>query len=649
MSGIKDQENIEELRRRLYERGNPDLKRGSQGLSQPTTQVPKTWEKPPVAVPTPPPASVQLSHGVSTPPTNDMSPRRTKKNYRLKILVAGFAFFVLAMGVSSMFLAFGRNSISAGNITIAASGPFTVGGGEELQMQVGVSNDNTVAIESATLLVEYPTGTQSATEQGKELYTERLALETIGQGETVNIPLRAIVFGEENQEKIVKVSVEYRVEGSNATFFKEAEPFRFKISSSPVTVRADTLKKISSGQETDVKLTIMSNSPNPVSQILVKAEYPTGFDFTKSNPAPEFGKNMWLIENLKPEEEKVITITGVVVGKETDEYAINFTVGVPNEREEQTLASIFATAQTQFEIEQPFLDIDLEIDGSTDAEAVAQPGRRSTVAIEMTNTLDDTLYDIEVEVELSGNAFSIYEVGPSSGYFDTSKNTITWNVSNTSNLKQANPGESKRLSFSVEPASGVNRTPQINVNVNVQARRVSESDVAEQLQGTAASVIRVVSSPTIRSQVSHGSEIFVDSGPIPPEVDTPTTYTLTMLIENGSNDITDAIVTTSLPAYVTWLDKTAGSGKVSYNATTRAIEWAAGDVDANAAAYASFQVSLLPRALQVGTLPTLLGEQRIRAVDRFTDTVVRAVNPALTTKIPGKPEADGVVRAQEDD
>jgi len=647
MSGIKDQERIEELRKRLYERGNSEPVREAQPLSNEwEKKTPTSWQNPPrEEIHTPAQTSAQ-----STSPTEEtMSPKTPKRSYRIKILFAGFAFFVLAMGVSSLFLAFGNRGISAGNITIATTGPFTLGGGEELQLQVGITNSNTVPIDAATLIVDYPDGTRSIEGGNREVFTERLSLQTIEAGQTVNVPLRALVFGEENEEKTVDVSIEYRVSGSNATFFKEAAPFRFKISSSPVVVRADTLKKVSSGQETAITLTVLSNSPTPLSEILVKAEYPSGFDFTKSNPAPNYGKNMWLIKNLKPEGEQKIVITGVVVGKETDEYAINFSIGVPNERDNQTLASLLATTQTQFEIEQPFLDVKLEIGGSRESEVVAQPGTRSNVLIELENSLDDTLYDMSVEVQLSGNAFSIYEVGPSSGYFDSSKNTITWDVSNTSSLRQATPGESKRLSFSVEPSSNVSRTPQININVNVRARRVSESQVAEELIGTAASVIKVVSTPTIRSQASHGNELFVDSGPVPPVVGLATTYTLTMLLENGSNDITDAIVTASLPAYVVWLDQTSGAGTVDYNPTTRTIEWAAGDVSANSDTYAALQVSMVPQPLQVGTTPTLMSEQRIRAVDRFTQTVVRATNPAVTTKLWNGTVSQGTVRASEDD
>ncbi len=664
MSGIKDQDSIDEVRKRLYERGNTAPASHNHALHDTHIEARTSWQVPPKPLQHQAPASTQ----VQTQQPNRTSPNLTqssdqitniddlmgsvkrKKGYRVKILYAGLAFFVLAIVVSSGFLLLGRNSISGENISIAATGPFTIGGGAELQMQVGITNGNTVPIESATLIVEYPSGTQSSTEKGKDLFTDRLSLQTVKQGETVNIPMKALVFGEENEEKIVKVSVEYRVQGSNATFFKEASPLRFKISSSPVVVHAENVQKISSGQSTDVVLSVKSNSPTPITEILVKAEYPTGFDFSKASPAASHGENMWLIKNLEPGKEQKITISGIVIGKETDKNAINFTVGVPNERDPQSLASIFAKTQTEFQIEQPFLDVSVKIDSSSEKEVAVDPGKRSNIIIELTNSLSDTLNDLEVEVTLNGNAVQIYSVGPSSGYFDTSKNTILWDTANTPELHQANPGETKRLSFSIDASATITKTPQVDISVNAKARRVSESHVSEQLVGTAERTIKVVSAPHVLAVANHDNGIFKDSGPVPPVADKVTTYTVSFVVENGSNGITDAVVTASLPAYVTWMNVVEGGGKVVYNPTDRTIQWAAGDVDANGETYTSFQVSVLPRALQIGTVPTLISEQRIKATDKFTGTVVRATNPPITTKLAsesGNDEASGRVRATE--
>jgi len=633
MSGIKDQDRIEALRKRLYERGKPTVQRENHRLSNTKENLHTTWKASPKLKPlAPEPESIEPSVEESSN-TLTMAPKKQKRRYRMKLVLAGVIFFVLAVGVSSTFLIFGNKSISAENITIAVTGPFTIGGGETLPIQVGITNDNTVAIESATLIVEYPRGTLSATDERTELRTEHLSLDQVASGETINVPLRALVFGEENDEKIIKVSIEYRVQGSNATFFKEADPLRFKINSSPVTVQVTALRKVSSGQETDVTLVITSNAPTVLPEILVKAEYPLGFDFTSSEPSPFSAQNVWLIKNLEPEASKTIVIKGIVVGKETDEYAINFTVGVPSERDQQTLASVFATAQTEFEIEHPFLTIDLEIAGETNGTVVIEPGQHSGASIEITNTLSDTLYDIVVEVQLGGNALSDLDVGPPNGFYDSLNNKIIWDVSNAPELSELFPGKKTRLAFGIEPSEEILRTPQITLDVNVRARRVSETQVAETLIGTAKSVIKVSSAPQVRTDVGFNNGVFSDSGPVPPVAEQKTNYSLSFMIENGSNDIADVVTTATLPSYVTWLDKTSGAGDISYDPSRRVVTWKVGGVDANAASFGSFQVSLLPSLSQVGLTPVLLSEQRLKATDLFTGTVVRDVNSAITTEM----------------
>jgi len=633
MSGIKDQDRIEALRKRLYERGKSEQPHKNHALIDTKEKVNTAWATPPK------PREQEIVPEMVEPVADEspnittMAPQKRKRGYRVKLLLSGILFFVLAVGVSSTFLFFGSNSISAENITIAVTGPFTIGGGEVLPVQVGITNGNTVAIESATLIVEYPRGTLSATDNTTELRTEHLALDVVASGETINVPLRALVFGEENDDKNLTVSIEYRVQGSNATFFKEAEPLRFKISSSPVIMRVEALKKVSSGQETDLEVTITSNAPTTLSDVLIKAEYPLGFDFTSSEPSPVSAQNIWIMKDLEPEETRTILIKGIVVGKETDEYAINFSIGVPNERNQQTLASVFATAQTEFEIEEPFLNIQMEIGGVVNGTVVIEPEQNTGAFIEIENTLEDTIYDVVVEVQLGGNALSDLEVGPPNGFYDSLNNKIIWDVSNAPELAELFPGKKIRLSFGIEPAKNVSNTPQITFNVNVSARRVSETDVSEMLLGTAQSLIKVSSEPTLRADAGFNNGVFSDSGPVPPVAEQKTQYTISFMIENGSNNVSNVVTIATLPSYVTWLEQTSGAGDFVYDSAQRTVTWNVSSVDANAAAFGSFQVSLLPSSSQIGTAPTLVGQQRMKANDQFTGTVVRSVNAAITTEM----------------
>lgn len=669
MSGIKDSDRIEALRKRLYDRGGTETEIIKHELTDTPVDVPRVWQRtgetavskpstPPTGLPAdtvsvPPPVrpvANSLQQPPQPPPNEPtlatMAPRPRRKSYRLKLLAAGAIFFVLAIMVSSIILMFGNNGISGENITISVTGPFTIGGGEVIPLQVGVTNGNTVAIESATLIVEYPRGTLGANEERKELFSERLSLNTVAAGETVNVPLRAVVFGEENQEQQIEVSIEYRVQGSNALFFKEAEPLRFKISSSPLVLTVDALKRISSGQSTDVTMNIRSNSPSTLRDVMVIAEYPVGFTYTEAKPAPSAGQNMWIIPTLEPEQTVSIVVNGVVVGNETDEFAMNFSVGVPNERDSRTLASVFATAQTEFEIEQPFLGITINVGGIRDGIAVVKPIERTTVSVDVQNTLSDALYDIVAEVQLSGNAISDLEVGPPNGFYDSAAKTITWDISSTPELEELQPGQRTRLTFAIAPSGDVHETPEINITVNIRGRRVSESQVPETLSGTANATLKVASAPTLRADVTHGSGVFPDSGPVPPRAEQKTSYTISFMAENGTNNLSGAVVTATLPTYVTWESQTAGAGVFTYDQVKRLVTWNVGSVSAQSSAIGSFQVSLVPSRSQLGIAPTLVGEQVLRADDLFTGTAVTDTNAAITTEMStetGYPRGNGRV------
>lgn len=646
MSNFKDEERINELRKRLYDRGTGPEKREEYELTDRPTDAPKTWSNPPKPKVEESAAATAQPESITDVSNVPMAPVKKKKSYRVKIVLAGFIFFFLALAVSSFFFITGDNTISGENITVSLSGPFTIGGGEVMPIQVGVTNQNAVPIDSATLIVRYPRGTRSATESGTELFVERLPLDSIDSGETLNIPLRAVVFGEENEEKTIEAEVEYRVMGSNSTFEKKAEPLRYKIGASPIVVSVDALHKVSSGQESEIELTISSNAPNTLEDIIVKADFPSGFTYTSAEPEPASGRNIWVIDTLEPEENATIQLTGVVVGKETDEYAMHFNAGVAAGNDPYSIDSILATAFTEFVIEQPFIDVALEINGDASSAVSIDKGEDVLVDITIKNVLPDTIYDASVALSVSGNALSDYTVDVNDGFYDSRNNQVTWDSGSFARLKEIKPNSEVRIRASFEPDPDIDITPQLAFDVDARANRVSEGRVTEQLVGTAAGAVRVASVASIITEVGRDTSSFTEMGPLPPVAEQATTYTLTLFVQNGSNDIGDVELTAALPQYVRWLDETTGAGNITYNDVSRTVTWNVGDVNANQSKIAAFQVSLLPSISQIGTTPTLIGEQRLRGTDRFTGTVVRASYPARTTKLAeeaGYDEKIGVV------
>lgn len=656
----READRIKELRARLYSR-NTEIQSVRHALPQHEVQgmLPKQKESPllenthePVNQMKAPPVVVkaETAQANTVSYSEPMAFTRKRKSFRTIFVLISSVFFVMALAVSSFLMFKGGNTISGENISIEATGPIAVGGGDEVPFKVTIANQNAVAIQSATLIIEYPKGTQSATEENKEIGIVRQALESIGTGELINIPLKARIFGEENEEKEIKISIDYRIAGSNATFHKEAIPLRFKVSTSPVVMTFDTVKAISSGQDVELSLTIQSNSPTPLSDVLVKISYPDGFNFNEATPDTQSGEDLWKFATLKPNEKKVITIKGLMTGYEDETRQFSAVAGVANEKDSNVITSQIATARTEIVIEQPFLDSFVSINSSTMDTVVMNRSETANVLIKFANNLDFVIYDGKVEVELSGNALNEFDVRAPGGFYDSSKNTITWDGVDESDLKQILPGRAASLTFSLTPSKGVGSTPEIKLKVTVRGQRIFEGDVSQELVGTVERTLKVESTPVMKGEILYSTGPFTNSGPLPPVAEKVTQYTQVLKITSGANDLTGAEVTAVLPQYVTWLDLVTAGDTVTYNTTTRTIKWSIGDMEANSEEEVAFQVSFLPSLSQVYTTPNLLEIQRFKATDRFTGTIVREEYPSLTTELYGERDKDlqdGTVRASE--
>jgi len=643
--GASSDEKLESLRERLYERGVKDEHRERipftplESASAPTVWPQETHHKAP--------AREQYEPVLSPKALPLMTERipitARRKRVRMLTLVGAGIFFVLAVILAGAFILFGGNSISGKNITLDVHGPFAIGGGEELPLTISITNQNSVPIESATLIISYPSGTQSITQSGKELLSERKVIDHIDPGSTINVQTSAAVFGEENEEKEVKVSIDYRVQGSNATFYKDAPPLRFKISSSPVTVLVEAVNKVSSGQNVDFTLTLTSNSPTPLTDLLVTAVYPEGFDFTSATVKPVTGESVWRIDSLKPEEKQVIKITGLMTGQNAEERAFKFSAGISNDRNRFELASVFTTKTHTVTLEEAFVNLVASVNGKVGNTIVVNAKESASVEIAFTNTLSSALYDGVIEVQLGGNALDKSKVLGGQGYYNSNDNTILWDKNSMPELREIASGKKSTVSFTFTPSidQGGSRTPQVEFEVNVKGKRVREENVSEELIGTASSIVKVESVTALSADGIFSFGPFNNQGPLPPVAEVKTEYGILLTAQNGSNAVTGATVETTLPPYVTWLDvRAADTGTIKYNASSRVVTWAIGDMPAGTAATAAFQISFLPSVSLVDSVPALTSVSRYKATDKFTGTVLRASAPEVTTELKNDPRPD---------
>lgn len=664
MAGIKDEHNIESLRERLYARNAkeahaPRHSLTDEELRQKRQQSPREWrdgeddlsENAPARVgprldarasmkrqddrSTHKPGHQASAQYPEDPSSDAMVRQRPKRRYRWYLVI--FSSIVLVAGLAYTFF-FGVTEISSRYIAIDVSVPGAVGAGEEVPIDISIRNDNPVPIVSGTLVIEFPEGSREANDPTRNLRTSRIPLDRIESGSVQNIPIRAIIFGEEGEEKEILARLDYRVYGTNSVLERALDPIVMRITSAPLSLRVNTTEQVAAGQEVDINIDVDSNAPSLLSDILVTAAYPSGFEFVESDPSPVFGQNVWRIDQLEAGTGANIDIRGVFTGGDRDEFSMDFSAGVPREDNRFAIGSLFATDQVDFLIEQPFFAVDLSINNERGESVAVSAGRRSDAVVLITNTLDSSVYDVRLAARLSGNALDPDEVQVRNGFYDSASNVVRFDVTTDRSLERIAPGETRTFSFQMDPRQVA--TAQIDVEVDAFARRTNEAQAQEQLVGQTFSSAQYTSVVELSRSLRYSDGPFGNSGPIPPVAEERTTYTVEINAAAGRNDLLDGRVTLSLPTYVEWLDRYEGPGAVDFNPVNQDLVWNIGAIDADEVAQLQFQVAFQPSRSQIDSSPVLVNAQQFRATDRFTGVVVRDQASVLSTVL-GEEEGFG--------
>jgi hypothetical protein len=252
------------------------------------------------------------------------------------------------------------------------------------------------------------------------------------------------------------------------------------------------------------------------------------------------------------------------------------------------------------------------------------------VVIAYENTLDDALQNIALTLQLDGDIYDPSRISLLNGFYNSSENNILFDETTASKLSSLSPGEKGELRFTLfgqdlVSAAAVLANPFVNLSLDVEATGVGGK--TEQAFAVASHIVRANSDISVVPKSQYYEGPFKNNGPVPPRVNTETTYTLTFQVINSSNEIKNAELTTLLPNYVDWMNAVAPSverTKVSYDTTTRKLTWALGDLRAGLGVGTSeprelsVQVRVTPSAIAVGDSLDLTKDIILKGTDVFT-------------------------------
>ena len=573
------------------------------------------------------------------------------KNFFIFSLV----FFVLTLIYASYVFFAGGNTVSNNNIDISILGNNFTAGGEDLSLVVGITNRNSSDLDLVDLVMEYPKSSSSAqnpsvsADSSSGTETSRTSLGKIAAGAVHNESMKVVLFGEQGSIIPIKFSIEYRVEGSNAIFVKEKN-YNVTISSTPLNLSVDAPTIISPNQDITLNVKATLNATRPASKILLKLAYPIGFQFVSSVPAPSLGNNIWNLGDLAPGAESDIAITGKMIDvADGEEKIFQISSGSQSSTDKSMIDVVFNSLPYVVTIKKPFIEAHLSINGVSGGQYATNSNIPISGTIQWTNNLDTKVDNLSIQAKISGNAVDRKTINAGEGFYDSSKNIITWDKNSKSGFSEVNPGDSGTVSFSVSPLSlfsvgdGFLIDPSVNIDISISGEQSLVGYANTDLNSSDSGVVHIISDVGFSTKALYYSGPFTNTGLIPPKVESGTSYTIVWSLSNTANNISNAVINSSLPSWMSFVGPISPSGEdLTYNPSTREIAWNIGNIPKGTGITApsrsvSFQVMFTPSLSQVGTIPVIINDSVLTGHDDFANVNVRVSKTSLRTQLNDDP------------
>jgi hypothetical protein len=561
---------------------------------------------------------------------NDVKEKKSLGGFAI-VLVAAMLFFIGSLGYAYYTFNEGTKRVSGEDVTINVIGPVSIGGGEPLSMDVIITNNNIVPLELVDLIVDYPAGTKDSEDLRTDLRRDRIPLGDIAPGEISRKTISAALFGEENSSQEIVVSVEYRLEGSNAIFEKE-RPFDIVLSASPVRLVVSGLREVSAGQEIEITTKLSSNSTKTLEDVVMTARYPFGFEYISANIEPSSENDIWVFDTLEPEEEKEVVITGVINGQNEEDRVFRFSTGIQSdETEGGDIGILWGSVLHETSIKKGFASLNLLLNNSSDPDQVVSSGESVLGVLTVSNNTSDSLRNVNLEIELVGNAVDKESVSVTNGFYNSLRNTLVWNSETDDRFEELLPRESYILNFRFD-AIDFNQNgnliadPTIQINSNLSSIRVSEDNVEENIDTEISTALKVLSEVGTEVYTMYDGGPFENYGPVPPRAENETSYTVVFEISNSTNNLENVKVETTLPSYVQWNNLVSpANANITYDTQSRRLVWNAGEIKAGVGYVTNpktlyLNVIATPSLSQVGQQINLILDPKLTAYDTFTQT-----------------------------
>ncbi len=551
----------------------------------------------------------------------------------LKIILIGIGILILL----SVWLLW-RNVYSRDVLKMEILAPSEAEAGEEIDYTVRYKNNGNVRLENPRLVFEYPENSVIP-EELREIESEKiifrgdnkmeLILEDIHPGEERSEDFKGYIFGREDTVATAKATMYFSPRNLNVEYDAETT-HTMLITSVPITFGFHPPSNIDSGKEFSFDINYFSKIDYPLTNLRIKAEYPSDFEFKSSRPGPSFDDSEWQIGVLNKGEGGRIEVSGKIIGEPSQSKMFKIILGFWQDGRFVPLKE----SVRGVEIATPLLYITHLINERP--HYVANAGDYLYYEIFFRNTGNEPLEDLFMTAKIEGDVIDVERVHLDKGTFQKDTKTIIWDSKDVSELEMLSSMQEEKVGFWLPVKNNIrNKNPEIEINISLNQikKRIST---------------KVNTRMDFVQQVFFNDGPFNNYGPQPPEVGSLTSYTVRWRIINQNNKVENLKVKATLPREVRLSgDTNPEDAKITFDSVSRELIWDIESVNPDESKEIYFQVTLDPLEEQKGELIEIMPQATAFGKDTWTQENVHSISSPIKTDLPDDAsvsEEDGIVQ-----
>jgi len=540
-------------------------------------------------------------------------------------------FFLIIFGIILGIVGFWyyqRNIYSKSVLKLEILGPDETELGQEVEYTVKYKNNGNFKLEEPKLIFAYP---KYSIVEGEQFLRKEISLEPIYPGQEKVYLFKARLFGKENEVKEAKAWLNFKPKNLNARYEVNTVHATI-IKKIPLTFELDIPSKIESGKTINFKINYFSNTDYPLSNLRIKIEYPSEFEFIDSKPTA-LDKIDWEVPLLNKTEGGRIEISGILRGEIGAQKFFKASLGIMQEGEFILLKDITRGVV----ITQPAIYISQIINGNP--QYIANLGDNLHYEIFFKNLSQEPMTNLFLVTTLEGSAFDLESIKSELGDFKPGDNSIVFDWKRVPKLQLLLPQEEGSVEFWVKLKDSMSFTGTQDKNPTIK-NSVYISQVKENF------ITKINSKLQIFQEGYAQFEGFNNTGPIPPQTGQTTTYTIVWEVDNYFNDLRNVKAKAILPPQVKLTGKIIPEdAHFTFDSQSREIVWEIGDVGAGAGILSEgpklyFQIAITPDYSSPAQIFQLIGQTIITAEDTWTLSSIGSVAPAIDTTLKSIPAGE---------